>query len=254
MKRIEAVHSIRPSFGYRRVTDRLRKDGCWTSKQRVLKAMQRLGIQARLRKKQNYRIGTEHHSVGNVLNRNFTATRPMEKIVTDVTYLYSRGTVQYLSVFLDLYNNEILELEVSDRNDLELVIRPLQRLLSTKKSDLAPDAIIHSDQGNQYTSIAYGRLLEQRGITQCMSRKGTPLDNAPVESFFGWFKNELYVDYRPRSPEELREAVYVHALFHNNERPQTHPFPTGMSALSGFNISVYKDLTSSALAAFLHPF
>ncbi|WP_397375604.1 transposase [Paenibacillus sp. EPM92] len=119
--------------------------------------------------------------------------------------------------------------------------------------------LTQSYQGNQYTFIAYGRLLEQHGITQSMSRKGTPLDNAPVESFFGWFKNELYVDYRPRSPEELREAVYVHALFHNNERPQSRlknnaPIPTGMSALSGFNISVYKDLTSSALAAFLHPF
>ncbi len=81
----------------------------------------------------------------------------MEKIVTDVTYLYSRGTVQYLSVFLDLYNNEILELEVSDRNDLELVIRPLQRLLSTKKSDLAPDAIIPRKSIHFYSLRALAR-------------------------------------------------------------------------------------------------
>ncbi|MUG69430.1 IS3 family transposase [Paenibacillus validus] len=47
------------------------------------------------------------------------------------------------------------------------------------------------------------------------------VNRLPVESFFGWFKNELYIDYRPGSPEELREAVYVHALFHNNERPQS---------------------------------
>jgi putative transposase len=220
LKRIQAIHSVRPSFGYRRIADRLYKEGYLTSKQRVLKGMQQLGIQARVRRKQNYGVGTEHHSVGNVLNRNFVATRPMEKIVTDVTYMYCRGTVQYLSVFLDLYNNEILELEVSDRNDLGLVMRPLQRLLCTRK-DLVAEAIFHSDQGIQYTSIAYGRLLEQYGAIQSMSRKGTPLDNAPVESFFGWFKNELYVDYRPQGPVELKMAVYAHALFHNNERPQS---------------------------------
>ncbi|MBA4496472.1 DDE-type integrase/transposase/recombinase, partial [Paenactinomyces guangxiensis] len=91
----------------------------------------------------------------------------------------------------------------SDRNDLQLVIRPLKRLLTKRKKDVTGTTTIHSDQGSQYTSKAYTLLLKQYGIKQSMSRKGTPLDNAPVESFFGWFKNELYTDYRPKSPEEL---------------------------------------------------
>jgi putative transposase len=221
-ERIKAIHCVRPSFGYRRVTDRICKDGCYVSKNRILKGMQKLGIQAKIRRKQNYGVGTEHHSVANILNRDFEATQPMEKIVTDVTYLMSRGTAQYMSVFLDLYNNEILELEVGNQNDLGLVMRPLQRLLARRnKDESVSNTIIHSDQGNQYTSIAYGLLLQQYGITQSMSRKGTPLDNAPVESFFGWFKNELYVDYRPSNPDEVRKAVFEHAQFYNNERPQT---------------------------------
>jgi putative transposase len=219
---VNAIHGIRPSFGYRRIADRLRKEGTWQgSDHLVLKCMQKLEIQSKVRRKQNYRVGTAHNTVKNLLDRDFKTNKPMEKIVSDVTYLPSQGSVQYMSVFLDLNNNEILDLEVSDRNDLELVMRPLQRILEDRSKDITPATIIHSDQGNQYTSIAYGLLLKEHGIQQSMSRKGTPLDNAPVESFFGWFKDEVYTDYQPKSPEELLKAVTVHALFHNHERPQS---------------------------------
>jgi transposase InsO family protein len=219
---VNAIHSVRPSFGYRRIADRLRKEGKWNgSNRRVLVCMQKLGIQAKVRRKRNYGVGTEHNKVSNLLQRNFKANKPMEKIVSDVTYLYSRGTVQYLSVFLDLYNNEILDYEVSDRNDLELVMKPLQRILQSRSGELSPSTTIHTDQGSQYTSIAYGLLLKEYQVKQSMSRKGTPLDNAPVESFFGWFKDELFIDYRPRTPEDLRKAITLHALFHNHERPQS---------------------------------
>ncbi|MBA4495520.1 IS3 family transposase [Paenactinomyces guangxiensis] len=221
MNRVKAVHSVRPSFGYRRVADRIRKDTGWNmSDKRVLRCMQKLDIQSRVRRKRNYEVGGVHQIFPNLLNRDFQPTRPLEKITTDVTYLYSRGKVQYMSVFLDLYNNEILEYEVSDRNDLQLVIRPLKRLLTKRKKDVTGTTTIHSNQGSQYTSKAYTLLLKQYGIKQSMSRKGTPLDNAPVESFFGWFKNELYTDYRPKSPEELLHAIKAHTCFHNHQRPQ----------------------------------
>lgn len=222
MMQVNAVHEVRPSFGYRRIADRLYKQGIWNgSKHKVLVCMQKLGIQSKVRRKQQFGVGTENKTTKNLLNRDFKAKKPMEKIVTDVTYLFSRGTVQYMSVFLDLNNNEILDLEISNRNDLELVMRPLKRILHQRSTEITSSTIIHSDQGSQYTSIAYGQLLSKHGIQQSMSRKGTPLDNAPVESFFGWFKNEVYTDYKPNSPEELRNAVVLHALFHNLERPQT---------------------------------
>ncbi|MBW5445635.1 IS3 family transposase [Cohnella sp. CFH 77786] len=218
---VNAVHGIRPSFGYRRIADRLRKQGTWEgSDRRVLTCMQKLDIQSKVRRKKNFGVGSEHNVVKNLLNRDFKTKKPMEKIVSDVTYMFSRGTVQYMSVFLDLHNNEILDLEVSHHNDLELVMRPLQRILEKRSKEITSSTIIHSDQGNQYTSVAYGLLLKSHGIRQSMSRKGTPLDNAPVESFFGWFKDEVYADYKPTSPEELRKAVILHALFHNHERPQ----------------------------------
>lgn len=222
MLQINAIHGIRPSFGYRRIADRLRKQAEWSgSDHRVLRCMQKLGIQSKVRRKKNFGVGSEHNTVKNLLKRNFKTKKPLEKIVSDVTYLFSRGSVQYMCVFLDLHNNEILDFEVSDRNDLELVMRPLQRILMQRSKEITPSTIIHSDQGNQYTSIAYGLLLKEHRVRQSMSRKGTPLDNAPVESFFGWFKDEVYADYKPNSPEELRKAVVLHALFHNHERPQS---------------------------------
>lgn len=183
--------------------------------------MQHLGIQARVRRKRVYGVGRENVSYPNLLARDFRANRPLEKVAVDVTYLYSRGVVQYLSVFLDLFNNEILEYELSSRNDLELVIKPLKRLLRANHHKITKQTIFHSDQGIQFLSKSYCRYLDKYGIRLSMSRKGTPLDNAPIESFFGWFKDEIYADYRPRSPAELVEAIGHHAHFHNHLRPQT---------------------------------
>jgi transposase InsO family protein len=216
-----AIHSVRPSFGYRRTAHRILEDTGWkVSGKRVLKCMQHLGIQARVRRKRVYGVGRENGSYPNLLARDFKTNRPLEKVAVDVTYLYSRGTVQYLSVFLDLFNNEILEYEISSRNDLELVIAPLKRLLHANRRKITKQSIFHSDQGIQFLSKSYHRYLEKYGIRLSMSRKGTPLDNAPIESFFGWFKDEVYSDYRPRSPGELAEAVRQHAHFYNHLRPQ----------------------------------
>jgi transposase InsO family protein len=152
MQLVSAVRSIRPSRGYRRIAERLRQEGVWNgSNSRVLVCMQKLGIQAKLRRKKRFGVGSEHRTVPNLLKRKFRASKPMQKIVSDVTYLYSRGTVQYLSVFLDLYNNEILDYEVSNQNDLQLVMRPLQRIFLKRKKEITSDTLIHTDQGNQYS-------------------------------------------------------------------------------------------------------
>jgi len=176
----------------------------------------------RVVQEQNYNIGKPYAVFPNILDRDFKASRPMEKVVTDVTSLYIPGGKKlYLCAYLDLYNNEILDYEISERNDLQLVMKPAKRLLKKSKDIVIEAAIFHSDQGSQYTSRAYCLLLEKNGIIQSMSRKGTPLDNAPCESFFGLFKDELYADYRPRTIHELVDAVHKQSIYHNHERPQT---------------------------------
>ena len=107
---------------------------------------------------------------------------PMEKIVTDVTYIKYRGKWYYLAAYLDLFNNEVLEWKLSDTFDNFLVMRPAQRLLK-KKMSTEHQVLLHSDQGVQYSSAGYCNLLKEYNVIQSMSRAGNPHDNAVMESF-----------------------------------------------------------------------
>ncbi|PGC51576.1 DDE-type integrase/transposase/recombinase, partial [Bacillus wiedmannii] len=92
----------------------------------------------------------------NHLNRDFQASKPNEKWVTDITYLIFNGQRLYLSAIKDLYNNEIIAYETSRRNDLKLVLDTLKK---AKKKRNVKGILLHSDQGSQYTSRQYNQLL-----------------------------------------------------------------------------------------------
>lgn len=106
----------------------------------------------------------------------------MQKIVTDVTYIKHNGKWYYLAGYLDLFNNEILEWELSDTFDNFLVMKPAERLLKRKMST-EHQVLLHSDQGVQYSSAGYCNLLKEYNVIQSMSRAGNPRDNAVMESF-----------------------------------------------------------------------
>jgi len=218
---VKDIHNKRKSLGYRRIADKILKTTGWkVSGKRILRIMQKLKIRAAIRKKRFSNPG-EYLIIPNIINRNFKVTQPFEKVVSDVTCFYRPDKSLYMSVFLDLYNNEILEYELSPVCDLPLVITPLKRLLDKRKSDVQRDkTVFHSDQGFHYASNSYNYQLKQFGITQSMSRRGTPLDNAPNESFFGLFKDELEADFNPSSFEELVNIVKQQVIYYNNDRPQ----------------------------------
>ncbi|TCZ76287.1 hypothetical protein E0485_13865 [Paenibacillus albiflavus] len=112
-------------------------------------------------------------------------------MVTDITYISDGSKFYYLSVIQDLFNNEIVAWQLSERNDVELVLDTVERW--TRKRDVA-EAVLHSDQGFQYTSQAYNTRLEAFGVKGSHSRKATCLDNACIESFFSHLKTEkLYL-------------------------------------------------------------
>ncbi|OZQ60564.1 hypothetical protein CA599_29915 [Paenibacillus taichungensis] len=101
----------------------------------------------------------------------------MQKLVTDITYVRIGHDFAYLSVVMELYNNEIIAWELSERNDLKLVIE------TVKKLKCGP-TLLHSDQGFQYTTQSYAKLLEEKKLTRIHSRCGNCYDNACIESFF----------------------------------------------------------------------
>lgn len=208
------------SYGYPRVQTWLKKMyGLNINHKRIYRLMKANGIQAKIREKKWKHFGRKEKYVvsQNYLNREFSATRPNEKWVTDITYLLFNGQKLYLSVILDLYNNEIISYKISERNDLKLVADTVKE--ATKKRDVK-GLLLHSDQGFQYTSIRYNKLLKRYNIKQSMSRKGNCLDNACMESFFSHFKSECFYRYQFESSNEVKEAVKNYIKFYNNKRFQ----------------------------------
>lgn len=214
---ILAIHKLRPYYGYLRMVVALSHEGYNVNHKRVYRLMKELGIQAVIRKKRRY-FGKEPSFVQpNRLDRNFKATAPNQKLATDVTYIPFNNQNFYLSVIQDLYHNEIVAYQLSDRNDVKLVIDTISKL--NKKTD-GTETIIHSDQGFQYTSILYNHRLEELGLLGSHSRKGNCLDNACIESFFSHLKTEMLYINKYMTLEELYQAIGDYIEFYNHERFQ----------------------------------
>ncbi|MEH7513584.1 IS3 family transposase, partial [Gottfriedia acidiceleris] len=125
---IEAIHAIRPYYGYPRVTDRLRDEGLLINHKKVYRIMKELEIKSVIRKKRKYYGKEASNSYPNLLNRQFKQDLPNVAFATDITYIKVRDKFYYLSVIQDLYNNEIVSWKCSSRNDLKLVIETVKDL------------------------------------------------------------------------------------------------------------------------------
>ncbi len=204
-------------YGYRRVTIELHKQGFQVNHKVVMRLMKEdnLTCRVRMKKYRSYR-GDIGKVVPNIIDRNFSASKPNEKWTTDITEFHLFGRKVYLSPILDMYNGEIITYELSERPVLDQVITMLE-----KAFELHPHTegcILHSDQGWQYQHGRYQQLIKNHAITQSMSRKGNCLDNSVMENFFGLLKSELlylqdftfYEDFI----EKLKEYIY----YYNNTR------------------------------------
>jgi putative transposase len=160
--------------------------------------------------------GMSDAHVPNVLQRNFCATAPDQKWVTDVTEFNVNGQKLYLSACMDLYNGEIIAHRMAKRPVFELVSGTLRTALSCARS--ASELIIHSDQGWHYKMQPYRAMLATCGVTQSMSRKGNCFDNAVIESFFGTLKAEYFHLAAPSSLDALEAGVHDYIRYYNNER------------------------------------
>ena len=213
--------------GYRFIKDELfRKYGVVYNDKTIYKYMKILGLSSPIRKKrfqcctkgdpnEKARIVCSNH-----LARNFTASRPLEKLVTDVSYIYSQEGRMYLSVIKDLFDNSIIAYQVSKFNDLRLVMDNVVQVIDDNWNPTVA-CTLHSDQGFQYTNIVYIKYLEVRGVTVSHSRKANCYDNACCENFFGHLKSEcLELGAYPKTNDDLIRAVADYIDFYNKRRPQ----------------------------------
>lgn len=214
---IMAIHHSHPFYGCPRMVTALKKEGFWVNHKRVYRLMKELNIQSIIRKKRRY-FGRKASVVQpNRLNREFQTSRPGHLYATDITYIACGQRFYYLSAIQDLYNNEIVSWKLSKRNDLELVMETVEDLI--KQRDVQ-EAILHSDQGFQYTSASYNRRLETAGLKGSHSRKGNCLDNACIESFFSHLKTETSYFSSCQTESQLRQAIEEYIWFYNHERFQ----------------------------------
>ena len=180
-----ASHGI---YGAPRVFLDLREAGETCSKHRVARLMRENGLRAlhgyRTRRAS---IGKPSVLIPNLLQRQFTVTRPNKAWVTDITYIRTWQGWLYLAVVMDLFSRKIIGWSTSSTIHRELV---LDAVLMAVRSRRPKDTLIHSDQGTQYGSDAWKRFCKSNHLEPSMSRKGNCWDNAVAESFFGSLKKE----------------------------------------------------------------
>ena len=192
------------TYGYRRIVDGLlQKYGVIMNGKKVLRIMKKYNIMAEYIRKakikyKNQRI--EDNVKPNLLNRNFKADKPNQKWTKDITYLIFQNKRLYLSTILDLYDRHVVAYKISKHNDNKLVMDTLNDALSKEKD--VHGLIIHSDQGFQYTSYEYKAICESNGIQISMSRKGTPIDDSPIESWHSLLKKETLYNNNITSLQE----------------------------------------------------
>jgi transposase InsO family protein len=218
---MKALHQkVDGIYGYRRMTLNInRKFGKNFNHKRIYRLMRVVGIQSVIRrKKRSYKRSTPQHVAENMLNREFTAEKPNEKWVTDVTeFKYGSSKKAYLSAILDLYDGSIVSYVLGHSNNNNLVFETLDQATEFLKGD---QPLIHSDRGFQYTSHGFKRRIDKAEMTQSMSRIGRCIDNGPMESFWGTLKCEKYYLHKYNTFEELLIAVDEYISFYNNDRYQ----------------------------------
>ena len=161
----------------------------------------------------------EHRIFPNILDRQFTQLIPFKVFCTDITYLFFNNRVAYLSAVKDVASGEIVAWSLKTHITMELVLDTVKSMKNNTAIPSLKDALIHSDQGFHYTNPQYIGMIDVAGMKQSMSRKGNCIDNSPMESFFGHFKDE--VDYKScKSFEELLAMVKEYIEYYNNQRQQ----------------------------------
>ena len=208
-------------LGYRRMTSWINHFNHTDYKRKhVHRIMKKLGIYAAIRrKKKKYPSSKPEAIAENKLNRDFNATAPNEKWVTDVTEFKVPGDKKklYLSAILDLYDRYPVSFVIGTRNDTRLVFKTFDKAIAAN-----PDAkpLFHSDRGFQYTSKVFQRKLSEQKMKQSMSRVGHCIDNGPTEGFWGIIKSEMYQMYDITDEKSLRYAINDYMRFYSEERPQ----------------------------------
>ncbi len=215
---IKAIYDEhRGRYGYRRIASVLQQEGIQMHQNTVQRLMGQLGLKSLQRPKKYKSYQGEVGQVApNILNRKFSASKPNEKWVTDVTEFKVGDEKLFLSPIKDLYNGEIIAYTMGPRPTFALITSMMKR--GFRKLGKHANPLVHSDQGWQYQQPAFQKMLSDRALEQSMSRKGNCYDNAAMESFFAVMKSEWFHTKKFSSIEELKKELKAYIRYYNRDR------------------------------------
>ena len=153
----------------------------------------------------------------NILNREFTVTKPNTYWVGDISYIWTQEGWLYLATVIDLYSRAIVGWSLQERMTSKIVEDAL--LMAINKRKLKTGLLFHSDRGSQYASDSFRKILKKYKIISSMSRKGNCWDNAVAESFFKTIKTELIYHCNYQTREEASQSIFEYIeVFYNRKR------------------------------------
>ena len=222
-----------PSWGNRRITGRLNDIGYPIGRKLVRRYMQEMRIYA-IYPKPNLSLPNKQHKIYPYLLRHLAIDRPNQVWSIDITYIPMGRSSMYLTAIIDWHSRYILSYELSDTLHVNSVLLCVQNAIARYGS---PE-ILNSDQGSQFTSIAYTDLLKHHGIKISMDGKGRWADNIIIERFFRTLKyDEIYI-YHHSTPRQLRAGINRFMKSYNEEHPhQAHHYKTPYEIYFGMKVA-----------------
>jgi len=205
--------------GAKRITKRLKQEGVLVGRHRVARIMRFHGWRAKAARKFKATTNSNHKLpvAPNLLQQNFSASKPNEKWVSDITYISTDEGWLYLAVVMDLYSRMVVGWSMSERMTAKLTIDALQMAIWRRKKPQG--VIIHSDRGSQYCSHEYQKLLADNGFICSMSKRGDCYDNASMESWNHSFKVEAVHGERFSTRADAKNHVFEYIdIYYNRKR------------------------------------
>lgn len=207
-------------YGYRRIQVQLARWGHHVHEDTIRDLMRELGLvscQPRRSRKGTTKQAAKRADIPDLINRNFTATAPGQKLVGDITYLHTWEGWVYLALVIDCYSRKIVGWAMDDNYKTPLIQAAVE--MAARNLVLPPGAIFHSDRGSNYTSEEFAKTLKKLNVRQSVGRTGICYDNSLAESTNGAVKVELVnrEEYPTRAYAEKEVARYIE-LFYNSRR------------------------------------
>lgn len=181
-------------------------------------------------------VNRELKNFPNYILAELNPLRPFQLIVSDMTAFWANSHYYELTLFMDLFNNEIIAYYLSDKKgNPEAYHIGLAKVIEEKnKQYMDLEMILHSDQGSVYCSKRFNESLHLYNIIHSVSKPGTPTENGAMESINGWIKEELFIDFNLNNSDDIHKSIEEYIHYFNYERPQ--------SALKYLTPMQYKDI------------